>query len=289
MKIMSFKIRWIVATCLALLFGVVTFSFISFEVASASTTVTYDYHVVAGHGTSPTPPYPAPSPSGFNFTVDPPVFNFGNVTYREGREYLYTGFTDSPDLPNGAYARVNITNLVGYDITILELTAEVTGGTPTEPFWFSPAKMWFGDWTVVWFDPLDPYYPVFPQDEVDYHTGEVRVLRDDDWLTKAVNEPCDAPTGPSSLLQNDSSGDAGVTGHVKPVALANGATFTEYFGIILFGDVELGTEIDGTITLTLTYEPFASASEFPWLFVVVAVVIVLVVVATVALLFRRKK
>jgi PKD repeat protein len=41
---------------------------------------------------------------------------------------------------------------------------------------------------------------------------------------------------------------------VAPIPLAAGETFTEYFGIIIFGDVDPGTQIDGTITLTLAYE-----------------------------------
>jgi PKD repeat protein len=41
---------------------------------------------------------------------------------------------------------------------------------------------------------------------------------------------------------------------VAPIPLANGSTFTEYCGVTIFGDVDPGTQISGTITLSLTYE-----------------------------------
>lgn len=283
MKIMSVRVRWVAVYFLVVLLFSAAGSVVSFSAESASTTVTYDYHVVAGYGIEPTPPSPVPSPSGFNFTIDPPVYNFGNITYWGGRTYLYHGFAGSPGLPNGAYAKLSITNLLDYDVNITDLTAEVTGGTPTLNFWFSPARLWFGNWTVVWFDPLDPYYPVAPIDECNYYTGEVKVLRDDDWLTKAVREPCDAPTGPFSLLENDPNGDAEATNHTAPITLEIGSTLNEYFGVILFGQVGTDAQANGTITLSLTYErahtPVDSVVEFPWLWIGVGVVAIVVVVA----------
>ena len=217
-------------------------------------TVTYDYYVVAGYDMVPTPPDPAPSPSGFQFTCDPPVYDFGNITKAPGKGYLYEGAEGTPY--GSAYVTVNITNLLGYDITITNLTAEVTDGTLIKPFYFSPAGIWFGNFTLVWFDQLDPWDPVIPFDECNCYTGDVTVVRDGDEWCGAVGTPYSegTQTGPASLVEPDLNGDAEATGHVAPIQLAAGSTFTEYFGIHVFGDAEVGTQINGTITLSLTYE-----------------------------------
>jgi PKD repeat protein len=78
---------------------------------------------------------------------------------------------------------------------------------------------------------------------------------------------------PSSLLQPDYLGDANATGHVAPyfgglpISLAAGATFNEYFGVGVTGYVYPGTQINGTITITLTYEytlPGAPSARFTY-------------------------
>jgi hypothetical protein len=234
-----------VAICTVLLLSS-AFSFLVFSnITSASpqvitTTVKYDYYVVAGFETEPSPPEPAPSPPGFQFACNPPVYNFGNITYWGGRTYLKEGTSDSPT--GGAYVEVNITNLLGYDITITNLTAQVTDGTPTKPYYFPLAEDWFGNFTLVHIDLFDPWDPqTLPEyrsleDEVDYHTGEVKPLAspDGDWAAGAVGIPYprgQIETDPQSLLEPDWNGDAAATGHVAPIPLANGSTFTEYCGI----------------------------------------------------------
>jgi len=278
---MSMKAKFAFIAYLIVFFGLL--SKIVFWVASAKVTgtVTYDYYVVAGYEMEPTPPNPAPSPQGFLFTGasfkinstgtfqvgNSTVYNFGSIT-KFGRLYLYEGAAGTSY--GSAYAVVNITNLLGYDITITNLTVEVTAGTPTKDFYFSPANTWFGNWTMVWVDTLDPWSPENPKDEVDYYTGQVKYViggspgTDCDWWTKAVREPCDANTGPASLLEPDLNGDANATGHVAPVQLAAGETLTEYFGVIIFGDVDPGTQIEGTITLTLEYEYVIPGSPVAW-------------------------
>jgi hypothetical protein len=243
-----------------------------------TTTVTYDYYVVAGYEMEPTLPSPTLSPQGFNFTVE--AFkrnatglyflgsegcNFGSLTNDPGYPfYLKAGF-EGMTLYGGVYARVNITNLLGFDIIITNLTAEVTAGTPTLEFWGPPGQYW-GNHTLVWIDPLD----TGRIDEVNYTTGEVHVVLDSttdiDWWTKAVGTPYPTGyrTGVVSLVLPDPWGDAEATGHVAPIHLAAGETLTEYFGIIIFGDVERGTQIDGTITLSLTYE-YEAPPEYPLL------------------------
>jgi hypothetical protein len=150
---------------------------------------------------------------------------------------------------------VDITNLLGYDITITNLTAEVTAGTPTKHFWFPYARAWFGNFTLLNVDTLDPWRPgPAPFDECNYYTGEVTVVQDGDWVAMAVGTPYPEPVdGPRSLVEPDWEGDAEATGHVAPIKLKNGSTLTEYFGIVIFGDVDPGTQINGTITLSLTY------------------------------------
>jgi hypothetical protein len=271
-KIMGVTVKSVVLVCTVLLLGLAFGSFVSSDAASASpqvitTTVKYDYYVVAGYEMEPTLPNPAPSPYGFNFTCNPPVYNFGNITYWGGRTYLKEGTSDSPT--GGAYVEVNITNLLGYDITITNLTAQVTDGTPTLHFYFSPAEDWFGNFTLLQIDSLDPWPKdePFVFDEVDYYTGEVEPLAtpDGDWATGAVGIPYPEGqfyTGQESLLEPDYEGDAEATGHVAPIPLAAGETFTEYFGVIIFGDATSGAQINGTITLRLTYE-YEAPSGYP--------------------------
>jgi hypothetical protein len=108
-------------------------------------------------------------------------------------------------------------------------------------------------------------------DEVDYNTGVVEVHRDlhglarsyPDWYrygTGIQGSPYPSTQlGPGTLLDKDPDGDALSTGHVatkyggSPITLADDATFTEYFGLTLFGQVDLGTQIDATVTLRLKY------------------------------------
>ncbi len=274
---MRVKAKWLVLVYMAVLFSSFIVSTASCDVASAqekiTTTVTYEYYVVAGYNMTPTPPDPElvdKDPAGFDFTVTPEVFNFGNVTLWGGRSYLYDGFSYSPYTnmkrygPPMAGATVNITNLGPNDVTILALTAEVTDGTITNSFFFTPAIQWFDNWTMVIIDTLDPG----DYDECDYYAGLVEPHRlvdgdrynkirpgipPEDWEERA---PGYSSQGPGSLLRNDTlgEGDAAATGHVAPIPLAVGATFTEYFGVILLGSVDSGTQIDGTIRLALTYE-----------------------------------
>jgi hypothetical protein len=87
------KAKPIAIACMVLLVALGFGSFVSFDIASAQVpeeTVTYEYYVVAGYNMTPTPPDPAPSPSGFQFTVDPQVYNFGNITYWGGVEPGYS-------------------------------------------------------------------------------------------------------------------------------------------------------------------------------------------------------
>jgi len=258
---MNRQVRLLIGICMTLLFGPVLCSHTSFENPAAeviTTTVKYDYYVVAGYEMEPTPPSPAPSwvSPGFNFSCDPPVYNFGNITKWGGRDYLKWGTMDEPTI-GSAYVTVNITNLLGYDITVINLTVQITAGTPTKRWWFPPAGEWFGNYTLVHVDTLDPWDPEAPVDEVDYTTGEVKVWAtpDGDWLAMDVGPPYPEPVdGLRSLLEPDYEGDAAATGHVAPVQLAAGETLTEYFGVTIFGDVDPGTQIEATITLALTYK-----------------------------------
>ena len=74
-------------------------------------TVTYEYFVVAGHNMTPVPPLPVLSPIGFQFTCTPESMNFGNVTKKGSFTYL----------SKQEAVKVNITNLLGYDVTITNL------------------------------------------------------------------------------------------------------------------------------------------------------------------------
>ncbi len=283
------KFKLLASCCMILLVAVGFFgSVIVVDAPEPTPTVAvaeYDYYVVAAFNMTPTLPPPAPQISNFTFTctannnATSTGYNFGNLDCYGGREYLYDGCaeTSSPYNDN-AYVTVNITNNFGYTITIEDLTAEVTDGTPTKPWLFGLGPDWgMGNMTVIAVDTLDPWDPgaATSYDEVNYSSGAVTVHRDPsmivrdgsfgivrgypDWFRKATGEqgwPYPATQlGPGSLLENDLNGDAAATGHVKPVALANGATFTEYFGITLFGQVDPGTQINATITLRLTYTP----------------------------------
>lgn len=268
-----------VSVVLLLVVSLLGFPPVAGEVSPEVAIAEYNYYFVAGHNMTPTPPSPGPSPPGFLFTADPPVYDVGTVYHHGGRDYLYDGFYESGSpVDDNAYVTVNITNNLGYDITIEDLTAEVTAGTPTKHWYFWSGPEWgMGNMTMIAVDTLDPWDPTaaISYDEVNYTTGAVevhrdpsKIVRDDplgivrgypDWFRKATGDqgwPYPATQlGPGSLLENDLNGDAAETGHVKPVMLVNGSTFTEYFGITVFGQVDVGTQINATITLRFTYTP----------------------------------
>ncbi len=233
----------------------------------------YDYYVVAGHNIIPTLPPPAPYLDGFHLTFyssangtgvynPAPVYNFGNITKWGGRSYLYHGVESAPG-PMGA--AVDIQNLLGYDITILDLTVKVKTCTPIPDYTRNSS--------MVMVDTLDPWDNGSGMyDECNYNNGFVVVKRMPD-MTGGVpldvfalkyRDPTGYPEGPGSLVEPDKDGDAAATGHVAPIALPNGATFTEYFGVIISGRPDEGTQINGTITLALTYEfEFITPPEVP--------------------------
>ncbi len=255
----------------------------------------YDYYVVAGYEMNPTLPAPDTSPSGFTFTCEGFAeglstggvltsngtggYNFGWITLHGGREYLTAGSSISE--PTGshwnAYVVVNITNNLGYTITIEDLTAEVTDGTPKgnglpatadspEDTWLFPISGEnLANVSMVVLDTFDAW-DYNNIDEVDYNTGVVEQRREDDYpdhyrAATGRIRPATMGRGPGSLLLDDLNGDALSTGHVPPkyggsaITLNDGQTFTEYFGINILGLVALGTQIDGTITLRLYYSP----------------------------------
>ncbi len=237
--------------------------------------VEYEYYVVAGRAMTPTLPPPASQPAGFTFTciannnATSTGYDFGWIDYHGGRDWLYDGNAASLSPYNtNAYVTLNITNNLGYPVDIEDLTAEVIAGTswvPTDAY-----GAWFSNFTVTMVDTLDQWYEALPpthgdqREEVDYYTGTVQVDRDPgyiDWTMGPNGAPrTPANVGPFSLLENDINGDALATGHVAPryggnaITVANGATFTDYFGLTLWGTAELGKQVDATVRLRLQYK-----------------------------------
>jgi hypothetical protein len=293
------RVKAVAVVCVVLLLGFAFCSLVSFDgdgdVVSGSAlpgwgpldtvtgteNVTWDFYVVAGVNTSSPPmPSPAPQPPGFNFTVagggykagyggtgPGPVtggFDYGKVTWR------LVQFYEGPLklISEHGWVKINITNLLGEDMVITNITAEVTNGTETLDYpapgaWIPETLPWIGNHTLVWFDALDLY-----ADECDYYTGVAEVSGMDSnplltWTDAHASNftgPTLMPTGPLTLVGPDSGGDAAATGHVAPILLRNGETFTEYFGVQLFGNATSGTKIYGTITLTLTYRKVITPS-----------------------------
>lgn len=258
----------------------------------------YDYHIVGGYKMNPTLPAPDTSPAGFTFTLESwcgngsglfnlgtAGYNFGWLDVHGGREYLSAGTSISE--PTGtnwnAYVVVNITNNLGYQITIEDLTIELTSGTakgvglpltirdpPTDN---SSANEWLfpisgenlANVSMIVIDTLDPW-DYNSIDEVDYNAGTVANTREDDYpdhfrAATGTIRPASMGRGPGSLLEPDLDGDAAATGHVAPkyggsaITVNDGETFTEYFGVLILGLVSEYTQIDGTVTVRLYYSP----------------------------------
>jgi hypothetical protein len=295
------RVKAVALVCVVLLLGFAFCSLVSFDgdgdvvsgsalpwwpgipdVVTAVENVTWDFYVVGAYNTTSPSFTPAPQPPGFTFTVvdggqamghtgtgPGPVtggFDFGTLWEYAGREYL-SGW---------GWVEINITNNLGQDVVITNLTAEVTNGTITEEWVFIDvyeacippdpgipeycldiARM--GNFTFVNFQSFDPY-----ADEVDYYAGtatptydygfefhDTRVMEDP--LNPQLNPWTEMPTGPATLVGPDSGSDAAVTGHVAPILLRAGETLNEFFGPGIFGNATVPTKIWGTITLTLTY------------------------------------
>jgi hypothetical protein len=321
---MDKKVKSIAVVCMVLLLSLAFSSFVSFDVDVASGSaepwwpgipdvvtavenVTWDFYVVGAYQTSSPSFTPAPQPPGFTFTVvdggqvtghsgngPGPVtggFDFGTLEEYAGREYL-SGW---------GWVEVNITNNLGQDVVITNLTAEVTNGTMTEEWPFidlilsceadpgaynltDPADCWkvarMGNFTLVNYQFLDPYV-----DEVDYYAGAATCVYDSTaihdtrimdlgQINPATGEfwnPYGAmPDGAETLLGPDSGGDAAATGHVAPILLRAGETFNEFFGPGIFGNVTVPTKIWGTITLTLSYRKIVTPTPLDVVSVVVS-------------------
>jgi hypothetical protein len=233
----------------------------------APQTTTFDYYVCAGADMVPTPPAPAPDPAGFDVTfysssnsstvyTPAPVYNFGSVSKWGGRTYYYNGVEGAPGLMG---ARVDIQNLLGFDITILNLTVQVTAA--------SPATANDHNSSHIMIDTLDQYRVTDGNyDECDYSNGSILVKRMPDMHPSGNvldrggfkhRDPTSYPDYPLGLLHEDnnvSGGDATAYGHVAPIALANGGTYFDYFGPVVRSDkVISGAQMDATYTFVLTW------------------------------------
>jgi hypothetical protein len=235
-------------------------------------TITWDYYVCAGYNMTPTPPAPAPDPAGLDVTfysvmnnnnrslTAAPVFDFGMISTWGGRSYLFSGVDGAPGIMGG---QVDIQNLLGYDITILDLTVELVAHSP------DPDYSYNGSMILV--ENLDPDNGAGNYDEVDYTPGNETVIvkrmpdmiagvpqdRYHMLLSPPRDDPPGYPTGEASLLLPDWNGDAAATGHVAPVALADGDTFEEFFAPVIRSQIITNEtdpfQFDGTLRFRLTY------------------------------------
>jgi hypothetical protein len=278
-------------------------SIIVVDAAPTIAVVEHEYYVVAGCNMTPTLPTPAPQPDDFTFTytafcgndtdgVGPPYdyelhnlgtggYNFGWLNVHGDREYLTAGTSISE--PTGsnwnAYVELDITNNLGYAITIEDLTIELTSGTakgeglvdggnfthPDDTWKFPISGENLANNSMIVIDTFDPWDHNLI-DEVNYNTGEVFNRREDGYpdhfrAATGTIRPATMGRGPGSLLEPDKDGDAASTGHVAPkyggsaISVGNGETFTEYFGVLVLGLVADGMQIDGTVTVRLYYSP----------------------------------
>lgn len=236
-------------------------------------TVEFKYYVVAGCNTSsPALPTPDTVPAGFSFT-----FQNRNRATMNGVDFgsvmIYPDPIRYPASLNVKGVIWNITNNLGYNIIIQNITAEVTAGTRCTPYNFvygQPPRMW-GNISNVQVDILDRAW-----DEVDYNTGQITFCTEPPTYANLLKmteegmaqenkvyangtiygpETTVGMNGTGSLLEPDLGGDARSTGHVAPVLLPNGGRFTEYFGVWVGANSTTGTKIKGTITLRITYAP----------------------------------
>jgi len=258
------------------------------EIVAGNESVAWNFTVVAGVNTSSPSFTPEPSPPGFSFTVVdgelqtggdgpgpvPGGFDFGKILWTAAEGWLNSK----------GWVEVNITNNLGCDIVVTNLTAEVTAGPETDPFIHPylldacnsnpgaynqtsnatcPWVATMANFSLVKLETLDPVL-----DEVDYYAGNLpqgcmhdlptdSLTMDMGQINPATGKPwkpwAALPTGPGTLLGPDAGGDAAATGHVAPILLRAGETFNEFFGVGIFGNATSGTQIIGTITLNLTY------------------------------------
>jgi hypothetical protein len=222
-------------------------------------TATYPYAVRAGYDTTTTTPTSGPSSNPLiTFTATPSEAHWPNLG------------PVSPISSNKS-VQIKITNGLGSDIYITNITAEVTSDEYTDPFdgysGFSIISVDVLDLGLDRPDELDEdLEPFCLYDEANYWLPSANpdtvvtindLHRDNDTFYDSGGSETPAyeiPTGPGGLIFPETeSFDAAATGHVGPIFLEDGKSLTEYFAVKLWGELSSPTIIDGTITITLTY------------------------------------